>query len=196
MNNMRKRFIISIALVWLGHAYAQNCYKWVDTATGGRILTPATCAPSITTDQVTEPCYRLDESPHSSKAHLRTTRLTGFQTPKPPSQTTQVRRWSPQEGVAYFGGKGEKSSFNFPNIDVLSMLQVLADASNTTIILDGQAKSDFIEIKMVDKTWVETLLFVLHVKNLAVIKVRSGFYVFPSSLPDKIAIQRASEKGL
>jgi hypothetical protein len=121
-----------------------------------------------------------------------------------PSGTKTVGKWSlpaqqkntnEQDSAAYFGGAGKPVSLNFQNTDIRVFLQVFTDISGKSFYPD-LAVTGRANLVVNNRPWTEAFLGMLNANRLAVIKIRSGYYVFPLDMSDQVAIQRAAQMGL
>lgn len=108
----------------------------------------------------------------------------------PPLQTTKE-----QDSAAYFGGAGKKISLNFQNTEIRVFLQVFSEFTGKTFYPDP-AVTGSANLVVTGRPWNEAFLGMLQANRLAVIKVQSGFYVFPETMTDQLAVQRAAKQGL
>jgi type II secretory pathway component GspD/PulD (secretin) len=112
------------------------------------------------------------------------------------SPSEQAQQKSPaQASAAFFGGVGQRVNLNFQNIEITSLMQVFSDISNKRFYVD-EAVVGATDIVSENTPWTEALAKMLFRNQLAVVKIRSGFYVCPASMSDEVCTKRAATKGL
>ncbi len=77
--------------------------------------------------------------------------------------------------------KGEALSLNFQDIEVRSVLQLIADFTNTNIVVNGDV-SGSITLRLNDVPWDQALDVILQAKGLSMQKNGNVMYIAPSSV--------------
>ena len=90
------------------------------------------------------------------------------------------------QGIGY---TGEKLSLNFQNIEVRSLLQVIADFTNFNIITSDSV-SGAVTLRLKDVPWDQALDIILQTKNLGMRKTGNVLRIAPK---DELAAQEKQD---
>lgn len=109
------------------------------------------------------------------------------------SLTAQV--FPTSESAKFFGEPGKLLSMDFENSEIRAILQVFSDFSGRQIGVDDLVTGN-VDISFNDKPWDKALMEFLRRNQLGIIRVRTGFYVFPTTMSSEIASKRSTRRGL
>lgn len=88
----------------------------------------------------------------------------------------------------------QRVNLNFDNIDFQALLRVLSDISKVKLVADDSIRFST-SVSVQDTPWEILLLDLLKQNHLAFLKGRSGYYIYPMSISQGSAAQRAAARG-
>ncbi|WP_119156831.1 type IV pilus secretin PilQ [Caldimonas tepidiphila] len=101
----------------------------------------------------------------------------------------RTRKEDPNKLVQGSGYNGEKLSLNFQNIEVRSLLQVIADFTNFNVVTSDSVTGN-VTLRLKDVPWDQALDIILQAKNLGVRKSGNVLWIAPK---DEIAAKEKLE---
>lgn len=111
-----------------------------------------------------------------------------------PSRSSAKQKTPSQAGAEFFGGVGQRINLNFQNIEIRSLMQVFSEISGKRFSVDDAVRGS-VNIAANNQPWTEAIVVMLFSKRLAIVPVRSGYYICLDSMTDEICRRRAAVAG-